>query len=156
VTAHELGHLDEPWPIYLARLSRPYVVIGMISGIPLGGSFGVLAGLTLTVLGLLGISTYRKLARKMEVRADLLGRENEGDSSGTYARALEKIHEGNLTPAVISSKRQIHPDLYDRMLESGVRPGYPRPDPPPGIGLEAAPLIVFLFLCFWGFLALLP
>lgn len=52
-------------------------------------------------------------------------------SPGLYAQSLEKIHEANLVPAVLRSQRMTHPDLYDRMVQSGVTPSYPRPAAPP-------------------------
>jgi hypothetical protein len=63
----------------------------------------------------------------------------------TYARALERIYEVNLTPAVLGG-RPMHPHLYDRLLAAGVQPSYPRPAPPRRDAYAAvvvAPLGVF-------------
>jgi hypothetical protein len=65
----------------------------------------------------------------MEERADKAGKAHEGEP-GVYARALEKLYRSNLMPAVMRQKRAVHPHLYDRMLEAGVTPEFPRPKPP--------------------------
>jgi hypothetical protein len=81
----------------------------------------------------------------METNADAVGHGNEA-SEGTYARALERLHEVNAVPAVLRARRVTHPHLYDRMLASGVTPSYPRPEPPPRLptllGAWIAPLLV--------------
>jgi hypothetical protein len=82
---------------------------------------------------LAGLKLFVRLGRKMEKRADSQAAGWE-PAAGVYARALEKIYQANLAPAVLRSKRAVHPDLYDRILAAGVTPDYPRPDPPPGWG----------------------
>ena len=67
------------------------------------------------------------LAHTMEVQADRIARTHEGES-GVYARALARIYENNLVPAVFEQKHT-HPHLYDRLVSAGVRPEYPRPEP---------------------------
>lgn len=54
---------------------------------------------------------------------------NESDSGVVYARALEKLHEDTLLPAVVAKEHLTHPHLYDRLLAAGVTPDYPRPKP---------------------------
>lgn len=46
-----------------------------------------------------------------------------------YAQALEAMYKENLVPAVMA-KNTTHPHLYDRMLDAGVTPDFPRPQPP--------------------------
>lgn len=125
VCAHELGHLTESTPVVLAR------VLGLLASAPL--VLLVPAIHTYKLSGFLGILTFwmglktvsRKVAQKMEVRADTVAAE---DATGTtYARALESIYRVNLIPAVMPGKKQIHPHLYDRLLAAGITPDYPRP-----------------------------
>jgi hypothetical protein len=103
-------------------------------------------------LGLLWISlgvpgVFRWLSRKLEMRADRLAKLNEGDA-GTYARALMRLYEDNLT-AVVTKRKMTHPHLYDRMLAAGVTPDFPRPAPAEsmsghGIVLQCALGVLFL------------
>jgi Zn-dependent protease with chaperone function len=148
VAAHELGHLDEPWGVFLTRQVVPYLIVGAIAGIPLGGSFGPIAGLAPSLLMLAGFAILRRVGRRMEERSDRVAREHEGADAGTYARALEKMYEANLMPVVMRSKWMIHPHLYDRMVAAGVTPCYPRPDPPPKDSLAGIPLFILLTGCF--------
>jgi len=69
---------------------------------------------------------YRKLSRKLESRADQMAKSNEGDA-GTYARALTRLYEDGLLPAVSPKNQTTHPHLYDRILAAGVTPDFPRP-----------------------------
>ena len=46
-----------------------------------------------------------------------------------YAKALLKLYEDQLAPAVGPKKRATHPDLYDRLLAAGMQPDFPRPSP---------------------------
>jgi hypothetical protein len=64
----------------------------------------------------------------MEITADKTAVMLE-DQPGMYARALEKLAQKNLTPAVIDSNNRAHPHLYDRMLSAGLQPDFERPRP---------------------------
>jgi hypothetical protein len=66
----------------------------------------------------------------MEIRADKAAIENQLDTA-VYARALAHMYEANQMPAVMP-RRSLgpHPDLYDRMLEAGLTPDFPKPSPP--------------------------
>ena len=152
LTAHELGHLNEPWGVYLTRLAVPYLIVAAVAGIPLGGSFGLIAGLAPVCAMFVGFSFLNSLARRMEVRSDALATSHQGGSEGVYARALEKIYELNLMPVVMRGKRTIHPHLYDRMVAAGVSPAYPRPKPPAAPWAVIAPLLL-VGACFGVFLA---
>ena len=149
VTAHELGHLAEPRAVFLMRIYVPFLVVAVAAGIPLAGSYGPLAGLAPVVLLLAAVVVVRRVGRRMEERADRLALTLEGDSAVVYARALEKIYEANLIPVVLRSKRQIHPDLYDRLVAAGVPPAYPRPAPPPRVLLAALPSLLLVTVCAW-------
>jgi Zn-dependent protease with chaperone function len=139
VCAHEMAHLAEPRRVLLARASGAFLLglvlaLLMATARPIHGSFGpsgmlwvFTAACLLLVVGLLLLS---RLNRKMEIRADSHATGWE-PSPGSYARALELITHVNLIPAVLGSRRNVHPDLYDRMLQAGVTPDFPRPARPP-------------------------
>jgi Zn-dependent protease with chaperone function len=140
VCAHELGHLSEPRWVRATRLVYNFVIGGWLA---LPAMMRALVSRLEDVIpqlvflcGLLVSSSflifYLRLMRRMELRADGLGRQFE-PAPGTYARALEKIHATNLVPLVIASKRLAHPDLYDRMVAAGAPPDYQRPSAPPSL-----------------------
>jgi len=127
ICAHEIGHLAEskltvgtrvfvdlawlvPW-LFLNPAGRAFDGLG-IGAIALG-SF-------LTLFG------ARWFSRRLEKRADHAAHTNEGEA-GTYARALARLYEDNLIPAVLPRRGRTHPDLYDRLLAVGVQPDFPRP-----------------------------
>lgn len=151
VTAHELGHLAEPRGVLFARslglfalapliLIRPLVLLS--GGDPLGALPAVLALLALAIIvGRL----VRRVARRMEERADAVAHAHE-DDHGAYARALERIYELNLAPAVTRAKRPLHPHLYDRLVASGLTPSYPRPAPPAALPQRAAMLTLVVLV----------
>ncbi|MFO0891578.1 MAG: M48 family metalloprotease [Isosphaeraceae bacterium] len=138
VCAHELAHLAEPRPVQWARVSQSFLLgffLAMLAGAtkPLLGSYGLM-GLCLgwlvgCVVLIVGLRLLQRLILKMEHLADARGVGSQA-APGVYARALEKIHRTSLIPAVMPSKRLTHPHLYDRIIEAGVQPDYPRPAPP--------------------------
>jgi hypothetical protein len=73
------------------------------------------------------------LARRLETRADAHAHHVEsgapGAARGVYARALSRLGEVNLIPAV-GWAAGTHPHLYDRLLAAGQEPDFPRPPPP--------------------------
>lgn len=157
ICAHEMAHLNEPPRIRVARLAAqfawlPLFLVGPLSGAL--GSRGYWVGLGLSLVAHLLV---RRMVFAMEVRADAVGKANEGEA-GTYARALEKLYEINLTPAVTRQRRPTHPHLYDRLLAAGLTPDYPRPEPPSrwrgkvavGFTLVVTLCCVFLWLGFMG------
>jgi len=126
ICAHELAHLTES---KTARCSRSIQMLTFMPWIffnPLMRAFGFFAfyGLLFTTFGFPRI--YRSISRKLESRADQMAKANEGDS-GTYARALTRLYEDNLVPAVTAKAQTTHPHLYDRILAAGVTPDFPRP-----------------------------
>jgi predicted Zn-dependent protease len=124
VAAHEIGHLAEPLPVQLARVVLLLAVFPLLV-IQLAGLLATI-GLALAVLVLARL--FRRIARRMEERADraALG---GADASPVYARALERICQANLMPVVMPG-RPVHPHLYDRLVAAGAAPAYPRPEPP--------------------------
>ncbi len=129
ICAHELGHLSESRRALVGRLAGslwpfPLLFFGAAVSALGAGGFAVVALAT----GLLMVF-LRRLARRMEQRADVIAVENQRES-GTYARALERLYQANQMPAVMTSNRLPHPHLYDRLLAAGLTPEYPRPRPP--------------------------
>ena len=163
VCAHEMAHLAEPRRVILARASGAfllglYIALIMASVRPILGSFGpdgMLWGIIAAFLFLIvGVLLLKRLGRKMEIRADSHATGWE-PSPGTYARALERIAQVNLVPAVMGSRRNVHPDLYDRMIQAGVTPDFPRPARPPRwafvLGLAGLLLAACLGLVAYSF-----
>lgn len=143
VTAHELGHLAESGVVRLSRALAPYLLVGVVAGIPIGGSFGVWAGLAPLAFLVAGSLAMGAVGRRMEDRSDRFGRDHEGIAEGVYARALEKIYETNMIPVVLRG-RPVHPHLYDRLTAAGRPPDYPRPASPPRALLARATLVILL------------
>jgi hypothetical protein len=65
----------------------------------------------------------------VEVRADALARSNEVQD-GVFARALVRLSELNLSPAVLPKRLWTHPQVYDRLVAAGITPDFPPPAPP--------------------------
>lgn len=131
VLAHEAGHLSEgPWVI-LGRLGTVIVLLFTLSTglrvaevVAPGAAGGMLGfGILLAVPLLMGL---RNLARRMEERADAHARENV--SAEALGSALLKLHEDARMP-LVTGRRRVHPDLYDRLVACGREVG-PRPEPP--------------------------
>jgi hypothetical protein len=135
-------------------LARVGTAAFLIAGISLGPivlwSLGVseesqlAALLALALFGLLGLLAVRRLARRMEERADGHARAHVG--AEPLARALEKLHRDALLP-LVTGRQRVHPDLYDRLAACGRDPG-PRPAPPAtrggllvGLGVAATLLV---------------
>jgi Zn-dependent protease with chaperone function len=128
VCAHELAHLTESKRVVGLRL------VGTLTYYPLiflqpAMHYGLLALASIFLWISLLAQANRNLSRRMETRADKFATEFQGDE-GVYARALEKLYCDSLMPAVNSSNRRAHPNLYDRMLAAGIQPDYPRPAKP--------------------------
>jgi hypothetical protein len=86
------------------------------------------------------VLTFRVVARRMEARADAAAAGRESESRWAYGRALERIYEANLVPAVLRRKGT-HPHLYDRLTACGPHPAYPRPQPPPSRSSRATAIV---------------
>lgn len=129
VAAHELGHVAEKWHVSLFRLSAPLLMLPLAAGRPLVGTIGVWGLVGAEILLVVSLILLRRLARRMEERADHLAHTHQIEP-GRYATALEHLYRLNLVPAVLASRRRVHPHLYDRLTAAGVVPDYPRPLPP--------------------------
>ena len=145
IAAHELGHLTESRLTTLGRLAGLLALFPWLLINPVLHRFESLGLLALAVVSLIPVAAVRRLARRMEVRADHLGHEHQAES-GVYARALEKLYEANQLPAVMQDRRLPHPHLYDRLVAAGPPPLYPRPKPPAKLTWTGALLLV-LFFC---------
>ncbi len=144
VTAHEIGHLSEPRRVTVVRSTGPFVAATLVA-VPAAvgpvvnsaGMAGFLALLLSPFALVLWSVWFRKVYRKMEERADALGRQFE-PAPGAYGSALEKLHATNMMPFVLTrrsrkgkqSKARLYPELYDRLESSGVTPDFPRPEAP--------------------------
>jgi Zn-dependent protease with chaperone function len=146
VAAHELAHLSESKIILAGRLLGSLTLFPMIFVKPLYHNWGAI-GLAAALLVMLSIMMFaRRLSMRMEKRADTAA-VNDQAGEGVYARALEKLYQENLLPAVNAANRATHPHLYDRMLAAGITPDYPRPAKPK----RFSPVGTFLYALF-GFL----
>lgn len=131
VLAHEAGHLSEGWAVVGTRLGVAVTLLFLLTtGVrvgaalhPDGAVIALVLGIGLAVPSLLGV---RRLARRMEERADARARSTAGGAA--LADALSKIHADARMPMVTGARR-VHPDLYDRLVACGRDPG-PRPSPP--------------------------
>ena len=131
VAAHELAHLDEPRGVRALRVAVALSIpLGLMALPASAAAFGIVGPCAVVLALVVIIVVFRRTARRMEERADHAARDQEPGELRTYARALERIYEVNLVPAVLGG-RPIHPHLYDRLLTAGVQPSYPRPAPPP-------------------------
>ena len=117
--------------------------------IPAGNTFGATAVVGIAAGSLVTMLLARRFCRELERRADSVAHANEGQE-GVYGRALARLYEDNLMPAVQAGRAPTHPDLYDRLLALGIQPSFPRPKPPSANALHgrlmAALLGVLLFV----------
>ncbi len=148
ICQHELAHLTEGGPVVVLRAIGPVVLSAAIVLLrPLASTWGLWGGLA-DIAGALAVLTIlRVVLRRQETRADEAGRHHEGDP-GAYARALERIYQINLMPAVLPGRTRVHPHLYDRLLAAGVQPDYPRPAAPPRARRALALLLALFGLLF--------
>lgn len=158
IAAHELGHLGEPGSVVLARSLGIVALFPIALVRPVSAAAGddplhsLLAVWVLVLVALVAGRLVARVARKMEERADAVAHAHEEDP-GAYARALERVYQLNLAPAVSAQKKPVHPHLYDRLVSAGTTPDYPRPAPPPRL-VQTAGLVIALFVPVLGALAL--
>ena len=127
IVRHELGHLQESTGTKLQRILPFFMLVPLSLWNPLLYSmepYMLTLGLLAYVLLARGSQTR---GRKAETSADQVATEHS--DGAVYARALERIHRRNLSPAV-GHRRSTHPDLYDRIVATGIEPDYARPKPP--------------------------
>jgi Zn-dependent protease with chaperone function len=153
ICAHELAHLSESRWIVAGRLLVSFNLMPFIFITPFVHLFG-LGGFFL-VLGLFLFANWAspKLSHRLEKRADEIAKAQELNE-GVYARALLKLYEQNLMPAVNPGGQQTHPSLYDRLLNAGITPDFPRPAVPekvtPILQIYSAALGIFFALNLLG------
>ncbi|MEO6035221.1 MAG: M48 family metalloprotease [Verrucomicrobiota bacterium] len=133
ICSHELGHLTEKPGDYLKRYIILLTYLPWLLFKPMIHNFGALGFFILLGTTILVPKISRKLSHKLETRADEMAKTNEGDP-GLYARALTRLYEDALLPAVVAKEQLTHPHLYDRLLAAGVTPDYPRPRPASSMG----------------------
>jgi Zn-dependent protease with chaperone function len=126
ICAHELAHLTESKTARYSRSIRMLVFLPWMFLNPLMHTFGSIALFGLCAISIGTPRVYGIISRKLESRADQMAKANESDA-GTYARALTRLYEDGLLPAVTAKNRATHPHLYDRILAAGVTPDFPRP-----------------------------
>jgi Zn-dependent protease with chaperone function len=126
VCAHELAHLTEAKTEYYKRYIQWFAFLPWLFFKPVVHIFGVFGYVILACFTTIVPRVYRDISRKLEERADRMAKAEERDS-GTYARALARIYEDNLIPAVTAG-RGTHPHLYDRLVAAGLTPDFPRPE----------------------------
>jgi len=129
IMLHEYEHLQESWGVRLTRLLGAMNLFSFIFVTPMMHKWDASGLLILVAVFLVINRATVMLRRRMEHRADdsAIG---HVEHSAVYARALEKIYRAGQLPAVMPGKQMVHPNLYDRMLQAGVTPDYPRPAPP--------------------------
>jgi len=148
ICAHELGHLCESKFARAGRLLGGFIYLPWAFIRPLRHTVGDLAFLILLAASWACLMFTRRHSRRLETRADAMARDQEQDP-GTYARALSRIYEANLMPAVMPKKRRrTHPNLYDRLVAVGFQPEYPRPEPAKSTSYAAMVYSIALGLLF--------
>lgn len=131
VSGHELGHLAEPRSVVAARVAASFSLLPLGFAVLWIGAVGPLYGLAATYLLVLGLALpLARMRVALEKRADTHAHAYGGEPR-TFARALERMQERNLVPAVgFSAKGTTHPPLHDRLRAAGIEPDHPRPAPP--------------------------
>lgn len=153
VCAHELAHLREPMPVALGRVA-PLPLLVAVGAVRVVLAVGGVAALSaLMLLFFLVVILLQRLSRRMEAGADRIAAGHESEA-GVYARALEKIYEANVIPAVLSGRISTHHHLYDRLISAGIQPSYERPRPPSRRRTITA--LTLSFLLIWFGLNLFP
>jgi Zn-dependent protease with chaperone function len=128
ICAHELAHLSEARTDYSKRYVLWLTFLPWVFLKPMLHRFGLVGFFLLLGTTLLGPVLYRRVSRKLEVRADQIAQANAPEGEA-YARALLRIHQDNLLPAVHAKEQATHPHLYDRLIAAGMTPDFPRPVP---------------------------
>lgn len=154
IALHELGHLDQARSFKQARTIGTVLLLMLGGSRPIFAEFGLVGFLPLVMLIFVIAILSGRRQRRGEESADRHAHEHVEDPS-EYAKALERIYEINLAPAVLGHKLAAHPDLYDRQQAAGYTPTYARPERPSRLRKLFAVLIPvsFIFvslLAFWG------
>lgn len=126
---HEFGHLAESRMEKVLRIVPSFLFVILSFYQYLKNVVGENKYFLFLALSLVVIFALRLRSLRLEKKADAFGARFEKEK-GAYAKALERIYEVNLIPAVLGRRRGTHPHLYDRLLASGYAPDYPRPKAP--------------------------
>lgn len=129
VCSHELGHLSESKSVIFGRYLGAMAFLPMLLFRPVLELWEFAGVVVLFLLVILWSRLARKLAHRMEIRADQAASQSQANE-GVYATALEKIYRANHLPAVMTGKSISHPNLYDRMLSAGKPPEFSEPRKP--------------------------
>jgi Zn-dependent protease with chaperone function len=151
VAAHETGHLTEPRSVTSSASQASSSSRSSWPAPSLAGEGGRTAFLALlfSLLALVAAGVFsRRTSVEMERRADAHAVAHAEE--GVYARALEKMHEAGLVPAVLGKRLATHPDLWDRMTAAGAPPSWPKPAPPARGGAGRFALLLVCALAFAG------
>ena len=149
IGAHELGHLAESRLTVFGRLTGSLALLPWLLVNPVLHRYESAGVGALALISLLILAAVTRLARRMEVRADRLGRAHQAEG-GVYANALEKLYEANQLPAVMPGRRKAHPHLYDRLIAAGILPLYPRPKPARSLAWTGVVMVVAFILLLAG------
>ncbi|MFO0650998.1 MAG: M48 family metalloprotease [Polyangiales bacterium] len=126
---HALAHLSESTRRSIARgFTAPLVFVPLMLTRPLA-QHGFVTFYAALLATFVAVAILNRTLRYDFKTADKIAREAEGDA-GTYARALAKVYEANVVPAVLHQKNPARAHLYDRMVDAGMTPDLPRPAPP--------------------------
>jgi Zn-dependent protease with chaperone function len=126
ICAHELAHLDERFLQYASRYILWLTFLPFIFIVPAINTFGLADLAVIFCPVFLAPMLYRRVSRKLEVRADQIAYASQ-PTDQAYARALVRLHEDALLPAVLAKSHATHPHLYDRLIAAGMTPDFPRP-----------------------------
>ncbi len=149
IMRHELAHLTENRIAQLTRFIPLFLYMSFLGLWPLLATFEnaslyFFPALVLAILLTRCLSAL--ISQRLENRAD---NGTKTEDPARYASALEKLYQDNLFPAHVGKSFATHPSLYDRMLASGVTPGFERPAKPNSFiyifGLLGAIVLLFLF-----------
>jgi len=141
IVAHELGHLRERYHAWW-RLTLVWFLCAVSFALPFVDSDDTVVFVCAAIaLGVLMARALQAWSRQRERDADQIA--IAAADPATYARALEKLYEANLSPA--TQRGSAHPCLYDRLTDANVQPDYARPALPPrdSILVFATTLLIF-------------
>jgi Zn-dependent protease with chaperone function len=128
VATHELAHLRESRGVVRARVTGVFVLLPLGAANPLIATWGPEPFLLMIAAIWATLAVLGRKSREWEAEADHCSL--RVSDPAVYARALERLYEAALNPAVMFGSGGSHPALYDRLTAAGAAPGYPRPAPP--------------------------
>ncbi len=123
VLAHEMDHLRESRWMTLARVVSANSFLPLLLVRPLMAELGPIVIGPLTLWWALVPRLISRWVLRHEAKAD---HRAASVDPVAYGRALLRLHESNLIPAVLT-ENLTHPNLYDRLVSCGVTPDFPRP-----------------------------